>query len=267
MLRYALLGRTCSGRRFFQQLLEKNSFTVAKSYTTRERRDENDNQHHFIENIHDYDDERVLETYHNGYTYFYTMRELENAEIIPIDPENIKTLCEMFPDDIFRFIEIVANNEDRLTHAVANAEDKLTAEEDFLAECEAENEAFCKIEDAIGERHFGFDNLLMGHVINNDFTENADIFDWVDKLKSSQRECRRMGIIIEELAANNIIGKDPETGKFDLAVHGREDNPFSVNWLKLSRDIFVENVLSDAEGVRAIMESWLRLENIHFKDE
>lgn len=266
MLKYALLGRTGSGRRFFQQLLEKNGFKVAKSYTTRERKDDSDNQHHFIENIHDYDDERVLETYHSGYTYFYTMKELEDADVIPVDPENIKTLCDLFPDDIFRFIEVIASNEDRLTHAVAGTEDKLTAEEDFLAECEAENDAFCKIEDAIGARNFGFDNLLMGHVIHNDFTENADIIDWVDMLKSSQRECKRMRVIVEELAANNIISKDPETGKFDLATHEREDDPDNVNWLHLPRDIFIENVLSDPNGVKAIMESWLRLENISFKD-
>lgn len=266
MLRYALLGRTGSGRRFFQQLLEKNGFTIAKSYTTRERKNDNDNQHHFIENINDFAD-RVLETTHDGNLYFYTMSELENAEIIPIDPENIKALCELFPDDAFRSIEIVADNENRLTHAVANAEDKITAEEDFLAACEAENKAFCDMEDAMASKNFGFDNLIVGHIVNNDFTEDSDVFRWVDMLKSTRRAFKRMSTIIKEIADNQIIHQDSETGRYDLAVQDDNDPDGNPIWLHLSCDVFTESVLTDPMGISTIMESWLRLENISFKDD
>lgn len=262
MLRYALLGRTGSGRRFFQQLLETNGFKVAKSYTTRERKDDNDNQHHFIENIHSYDNERVLETHHNGCAYFYTMKELENADIIPIDPENIENLCNLFPDDAFRFLELVASNENRLIHAVADADDKITAEEDFVALCEEENETFSLIEDKIGKKELDFNNMIMGHVINNDFTKDADMFSCVEWLKESQLEFNRMRIIIEQLGENGNI--DVHDGKYTLVMIDKDSGlPYDTY---ISKDMFAENTLSDPNGVCAVMKSWLRLKNISFKE-
>lgn len=262
MLRYALLGRTGSGRRFFQQLLETNGFKVAKSYTTRECKDDNDNQHHFIENIHSYDNERVLETHHNGYAYFYTMKELENADIIPIDPENIKNLCNLFPNDIFRLIELVASNENRLTHAVTNEDDKITAEDDFISMCEEENAAFCELEDKIANGKFGGNNLLIGNVVNNDFTENADMFSWSEILKTSFREFERMKKIITELADADIICRKDD--KYTIVMINENDD--GTHDVEMSCEAFAENTLCDPDGVRITLQSWLRIEKNSFND-
>ena len=129
MLKYLLLGRIGSGREHFQKMLEEKGFKIAKSYTNRKKRDENDTSHYFeTDNISD--ENRLFETNHNGNVYFYTAEEIENAEIIPIDPENVKNICKFYSEYAFRFICIMASNEDRIKHAVSDADDKLIAEED-----------------------------------------------------------------------------------------------------------------------------------------
>lgn len=260
MLKYLLLGRVGSGRNFFQKLLEKNGLTVAKSYTTRERRDENDTSHHFISEsqINSFS-ERLFETSHDGHRYFYTRDELEKADIIPIDPENLKAVCDYFPDNIFRFIEVVASNEDRLKHAVSNADDKITAEEDFVARCEEENDAFCKFEDAIKDSTLGVDNILVGHVANNDFTSSADIYGWVNSLINYKRVFEKILRIMEKLRNNSAIVYDKETNTYALYVEDKQTK--TENVLQASPDRMAEEIILNPNGMSYAMTAWLALED------
>lgn len=96
MLKYILISRIGSGCSYFKKLAEEQGLHVAKSFTTRPRIDNDDTDHIHIENS-DFIDEKYLETTHNGHTYFYDYEELEKADIIPVDPENVAKLCELFP--------------------------------------------------------------------------------------------------------------------------------------------------------------------------
>jgi len=262
MLRYILVGRVGSGRKTFQKHLEENGLIVATSFTDRPPVDEKDKSHYFIDDVENCGIDRVLETTHNGNTYFYTMTELKHADIIPIDPENIKNLCNLFPDDIFRLIELVASNEDRLTHAVTNADDKITAEDDFISMCEEENAAFCELEDNIANGKFGGNNLLIGNVVNNDFTENADMFSWAEILKTSFREFERMKKIVTELADADVISRKDD--KYTIVMINENDD--GTHDVEMSCEAFAENTLCDPDGVRIILQSWLRIEKNSFKD-
>mgnify|MGYP003293635251 CR=1 FL=1 len=261
MLKYLLLGRTGSGREFFQHLLEKKGLKIAKSYTTREQRDENDTMHHFI---NDYSSgkytERLFEAIHNGNRYFYTLNELENADIIPIDPENVKNICEYFPDTAFRFIEIMAANDDRLKHAVADAEDKLLAEEDFITACEKENDAFCAFEDeAMSSRNLLIPNLHIGHAVNNDFTNTSDVYEFVNKLIIDKHTFENMSKIIKLLGNRNIYKYNAETDRYTL--YCTENNTDEPSVLCLSLDNITEQVLIDNNGIVHTMMTWLSLED------
>ena len=269
MLKYLLLGREGSGCEFFRKLLEKNKLKVARSFTTREQRDANDNMHYFIS-----DEERgkienrLFETEHNGNIYFYTREEIEECEIIPIDPQNVKEICKCFPDTAFRFIEIMASNEDRIKHAVAEAEDKITAEEDFIAMCEEENEAFCEFEDAAYNMNLNINNLLVGHIANNDFTENADIFSWVDKIKDNMRVFKRVCAIVETLGKEKMLIHNEETKKYTLYVQPTETKSDTAGdtsediEVQLSLDRMAEQVILDPNGMWHIMTAWLSLKRI-----
>ncbi len=264
MLKFILIGRIGSGRSFFQNLLETNGFKVAKSYTTRESVGDNDRFHHFIDkNDVSGIENRVLETEHNSNSYFYTREELENADIIPVDPENVENLCNMFPDTPFHIISIMASNADRLSHAVIDAEDKLIAEEEFLAACEEENAAFCNIEDKMVQKRLNIDNLTMGHMVDNDFTDTADIFGFIDTIKAQITMTERLTMIINELAEAGSIEMNPDTGKIKVWIHKNDSDETTV--IEMSVDMFAETTILDHEGTWHMMSTWLSLkDNKHF---
>lgn len=258
MLKFALLGRKGSGRTYFQKLLEKKGLKIAKSYTTRKQRDENDNMHHFVDNIESYDN-RVLETKHDGYEYFYTRSELESADVIPIDPQNLTALCEMFPGTAFRFIEIIASNKDRLIHAVTDADDKLTAEADFIAACEEENEAFEKFEDTAAARKIDILNMSYGAIVNNDFTNESDMRRWVDNIKHQLRQFSRILTICKELSEVGVIDVD-NSDNYIIGYNAGEE-PHT-----LTPDLLADNILLDKDSMYLTITTWLQLEKNSFKD-
>lgn len=265
MLKYALLGRKGSGRTYFQKLLEKEGLVVAKSYTTREQIDENDNTHHFIEDLEEFSDrsDRLLETVHNEAIYFYTRSELEKADIIPIDPQNLKALCEMFPNTAFRFIEIMASNKDRLTHAVADADDKIMAEEDFIAACEEENEAFIKFEDSVKNRELNIENLTCGDLVNNDFTDDSDLNKWTENIICQRRKFSRILKICKELSGNGMLAMD------GLSIHDpvkKYSVPINGEHKAVSPDMLAEIMIFNEKSMNIAIQLWLQLEENSFND-
>lgn len=258
MLKYLLLGRTGSGREFFQKLLEKNGLVVAKSYTTREQRDENDTMHHFIDisQLNSYN--RLFETTHDDVTYFYTEDEIIKADIIPIDPENINAICVAYSDTAFRLIKITASKEDRVKHAVANADDKLIAETDFLAVCEEEDEAFCEFEEKMITMSLKIDNILLGHMIDNDFTDSSDIYEWPAKIVKSKRVFEKMLQIIDELRKADVLIYNDETNEYTLFVEDKDTKNSTA--LQLSPDRMTEQIIIDPDGMFYVMTAWLELE-------
>lgn len=262
MLKFIVIGRIGSGRNFFQNLLETNGFKIAKSYTTRESAGDADRFHHFI----DEDDiqgieNRVLETEHNGNKYFYTREELENADVIPVDPENVENLCNMFPDTPFHIISVMASNADRLSHAVTDAEDKLIAEEEFLTACEEENAAFCDIEDKMVQKQLNIDNLTMGHMVNNDFTDTSDSYNIIETLKTQVTMAKRLVTITNELIEAGCIEQNPENKKVKVWMCKDDNEDAESEMTEMSVDMFAETTILDHEGMWHIMSTWLAIEN------
>lgn len=255
MLKYLLIGRTGSGRNFFQHLLEEKGLKVAKSYTTREKINDNDNTHHFIDThaVNTYTD-RLFETAHDDQIYFYTKEEIENADIIPIDPENVSAICDYYPDVAFRFLIVYASDADRIAHAVSDAEDKLIAEEEFIASCEEENGAFCKFEDMItsADNKLNISNLLMGHWITNDFTETSDLYYFANTIVEDMHEFNKLSVIINELGDKGILNYDKETDKYALYYTEKPEPDI------LSLALFTEHTLLSNEGMGYIFRAWLK---------
>lgn len=254
LVKFALLARKGSGRTFFQNLLKDEGLKIAKSYTTREQRDSNDRYHHFlkIDNIdvdkiikdNGLDVEQCFATTHENYTYFYDKKELIESDVIPIDPENLENLCKMFPDTIFHVIEIVADNKDRLVHAVANAEDKLTAEEDFIADCEEENKAFCDFEDAIAAKSLNIDNISGVSVIQNNFDYKSDIYRYTVTIRNTIRLYNRVGAIITYITEN-----DPELAE----MINKQDDKYTIR-VKTDDDKTEDKLVSLAELTKIFIE-------------
>lgn len=265
MLKYLLLARIESGKHEFMKQLEKDGFIIAKSHTSRERIDENDNSHYFTNTSEIPESEKLFKAFHNGNEYFYTKEEIDKADVINIDPENVSNICNAYPDIAFRFLYIAAPNEQRLIAAMQNAEDKITAEEDFIQLCEEENAAFIEFEDTIlkGEIPQNIKNMVLGHIINHSFDENSDIYKWSDGLHDSLRQHNRLMIILNELADNQNLERDENIlGNVMMAIN-KNDN---IIMQSIPLSIFAEYVVSETEGMARIMSAWLKLKDIHFKD-
>lgn len=258
MLKYLLIGRIGSGREFFQKLLVDKGLTVAKSFTTRGKRNDADNMHYFIDetNAETYP-HKLFETIHNGVHYFYTEDEIDNADVIPIDPENVKTICDAYPDTVFRLIEIMAANDERIKHSVTDADDKLIAEEEFIAACEEENDAFCALEDAMTTSKLDISNMSIGYMLTNDFTKHSGIYGWPEVIIKAKRVFGKMLKIISELPDGTLL-YDNETNKYGLWTTNTETKIESMSWV--SPGIMAEQSLVDPEGMKRVMTEWLALE-------
>ena len=263
MLKYILISRIGSGCSYFKKLAEEQGLHVAKSFTTRPRIDNDDTDYIHIENS-DFIDEKYLETTHNGHTYFYDYEELEKADIIPVDPENVAKLCELFPNNVYRIIEIKASNEDRLTHAVVGADDKITAEKEFLAKCEEENDSFSRFEDAVTHRNLNIANCCCAQFLRNDFTEKNDMTEFAKNLPAYFREFNRMCIIIEEMKNNDgfetELAPDGDTAYilYSTDMYGKSTRE------AVSLSQMAETVILDPDGMHNVVGAWLRMENTSF---
>lgn len=254
MYKYLLLGRTGSGRKFFQKLLKDKGYNIAKSYTTREPVDGNDSDHYYLSKGVKEPAYKILSTTHNDNYYFYSEDEIEKSDVIPIDPENIHKICAMYPEQLFRLIVIKASDTDRLTHAVKDAEDKLIAEEEFIAACKEENEAFAEFEDKISSNSLSIENIITGHVGDNDFTDTADIYGLINRIVFDKRVFTRTQKIINQLIENNQISRN-ENGDITVFMKDKGEQPIPL-------DFFTEMVLTDSEGTARIMTQWLGIENV-----
>ncbi len=169
----------------------------------------------------------------------------------------------MFTNTAFRFIEIMASNEDRLIHAVADADDKLTAEEDFIAACEEENDAFIAFEDSVTNRELDIENLTCGDLVNNDFTDNSDLNKWTENIICQHRKFSRILKICKELSGNGILAMD------GLSIHDpvkKYSVPINGEYKAISPDRLAEIIIFNEKSMNIAIQLWLQLEENSFND-
>lgn len=268
MSKCIIIGRKNSGKNLFMQELAKADFAIAKSYTTKKQPDDDDKsynfRHYYIsEEDAEIFENKILETEHDGNKYFYTKEEIEKADIICLDVKGLREITTLYPDTAFRIVCIMAANDKRLISAVADKEDKITAEEDFKQLCIAENTEFEEFEDKLTSGNLDIENIHMGHVIVNDFTEKSSIFNWNDDMQSMFRQSKRASKMIEEVAAAGCIIKNND--RYELFTRDPNNTQNIIKKL-MSLDMFTEIMLSDNEGLARITSAWLKIKENSFKD-
>ena len=269
MLRYALIGRVGTGTNTIKHLLlQADDIKLARSYTDRPPKPENDEAHIFIDDIANVkaqtNSEPVLMTTHNNHSYCYTREELENADVIPIDPQNFQALCSLFPNDIFRILYINATLEQRLANVVANADNILKAEETFIKQSNDEEDAFVEFEKPFFDGSLSISNMFDGRVIYNDFTDSSDIHDLPGGIRYAKRIFVRMKQILKDLVANDRLDENEqhEIRIAKKATSSNDSSPYSIADAYLPIDHATELVLIDKDGMNIITKSWLSLETL-----
>lgn len=213
---YLIVGRTGSGKDYLAEKLTERGLKQVLSYTTRHKRNENENSHIFItpEEADQFTD-KVAQTVINGYEYFATLKQVSTSNIYIIDPNGIDVLVKNMPETEFQVIYVRAVNDlSRKINAVKRAEDKIAEEKIFDQRNAAEDEQFNNFEDKIYNRmdeETCFPNNI-NHVLiyTNDYTEES-IEKYAESLIRRKALIDRMSMIVEECLDMNILEKSNET--------------------------------------------------------
>lgn len=110
-MKYLILGRNTIGKITLLNLFLDRNYKLLRSYTTRPKQEDDNNNHIFISNIDvvKYKD-KVTETTKNGYYYFTTKKQYDNSDIFIINPRGLNNLLNIYPKLDFEIIYIKSNS-------------------------------------------------------------------------------------------------------------------------------------------------------------
>lgn len=140
-----ICGRSGSGKDTFAKLLKQFGLKDVCSYTTRPRRDGEGDTHIFIDEseVKNYPN-KIAITEINGYTYFATKEQLEEADYYIIDPNGIEYLHSHYPDIKYRIVYIYADRNIRKKRAIVRGGKKEA--KIFISRNKSENAQFSNFE-------------------------------------------------------------------------------------------------------------------------
>ena len=140
-MKIILIGKTASGKdTIANELCKRYGYKLAKSHTTRPKRNREGETHYFIseEKYAKYNpEERLAETTINGYHYFLTPEIIEESDIIIVEPEGLDALINYFIYEVFLIFYIDASKKNR-----KKAYEKRGSHISFEERTEAENKRF-----------------------------------------------------------------------------------------------------------------------------
>lgn len=153
MLIYLIVGRTASGKNYFANLLTNKGLRRAISYTTRPKRDhEQDTDYHFVSPMRaKLIKPKLALTKINNYDYFITENELKGKDIFIIDPEGVIDLAKALPNAVFHVLYLQTDKDQRKKHFVQRAKyNKIkNPEDEFEKRDQAEDKRFSEFEKVI----------------------------------------------------------------------------------------------------------------------
>lgn len=116
MFVFLFIGESGSGKSTIVNMLNERQpyiFNIVKSYTTREKRDENDNDHIFIKNKDELKDETIVaETEIEGNYYASTESQFskDKLNLYIVDVKGIEDVKKFFKDEYVIVIQLVRND-------------------------------------------------------------------------------------------------------------------------------------------------------------
>ena len=145
-----IVGRTGSGKDYLAKKLEEKGLKQIKSYTTRPKRNENEDTHTFITKEEaDKITDKIAVTEINGYEYFATYSQVKENDIYVIDPKGFKVLCENLKDEKMIVVYVKADNEERKKRAIKRSDNPEKEAEIFERRNESEDEQFTEFENLL----------------------------------------------------------------------------------------------------------------------
>lgn len=172
-----IVGKTNSGKSsLIKKICDRTGLFQLTSYTTRPRRNEQDNDHIFVE-IEDYfkakeNGEIAIETEIAGNFYYATREQLYKADLYTINPEALDVLLKTnLPNIRFVIVYISCPDEIREARAMQRGDDKRA----YRVRQFAERQEFRRF---VAEEKWNY-------AINNlDFPKSYSVLRWISQIES-----------------------------------------------------------------------------------
>lgn len=153
-MKYLIIGRTGSGKDYIAKVLsEIYNLKILKSYTTRPKRNEQDDGHIFItpEEAATMTDRIAEWKLDNGIEYFATRQQVLDNDIYIINPDAAMDLYQKMPELVHLKIIYVnsPSYRKRQQMAISRCVDKEKEHELFKKRNQVENKEFCRFEQLV----------------------------------------------------------------------------------------------------------------------
>ena len=257
MSKILIIGRTATGKDTLQAILEeKYHWKFVKSVTTRPKRHPNEDTHVFLSEEEaakipksDY----AAWTKINGYEYFATKDQVNEADAYIIDPEGAYMLLSNMPDTWFRIIYLRVIDENTRKEMAIKRSDKPEHElQVFQTRAASEDAQFTAFEQKTydsGCFALEYPNCDEITVFDNNYIkeEMEQFAKQMEEYRRFETKCR---IIIEHLIQHDIMNHD-ENGNPMLQSKNKK--------LTISIDQLIEYLSQNKEMLGDMAHRWLSL--------
>lgn len=204
-MKYLIMGRSGTGKDTLAKELKTYGLKEVLSYTTRPKRTPDENTHTFItSDMADDFPDKVASTTINGYDYFATKQQVEEADFYVIDPNGLKVLSKMMPETSFHIIYVKSDSKKCKEMAVTRSMDpekesaiydSRRADEDAQF---SEFEKLLEVEDALPQ------NCSVVQIVENDYKEST-LRRWADYFIRSKWTFDHLTDIVKYCAEHGIL--------------------------------------------------------------
>lgn len=248
-MKILLTGKSATGKDTIADSLYKfHGYRRAKSYTTRPKRTPDETGHHFVDSVDGY--EPVAGVKIQGYDYFLTKEEIENSNVIIVEPTGIKAVCEAVPDEAFYLVYITADDEKRMERFVCR--DPEHGEEIFHERNKDDNERFAELEQFIDDDNEKINTANLAAVTTlKNFYDDASLFVIVQNICTIFTRHENLKSVIRELVGHNAIICD-DNGNMLV-----QDTEGANTVTEVPEDVFTAICLASETNRFDIFDLWL----------
>lgn len=223
-MKLLLTGRIGTSTDLIRDELKKLGAHPVKLYTTAKKPSENDNNFIYIDDteVENYPD-KAFQKIIDGNSYFATERQLEENDVIIVNPDAIAGIASAHPETAFIVVHIVDTG-DETAEKLRKLHAGLT-DEDFVAKSAAESEEFDKFEELMKDdtcmTHFPENIFIATQLDGSDLKRLSQI---VQPIMNTFRYQRNIQVMLRDAIIHEIFPID-DKGRIVMHVLNEDSTP------------------------------------------
>lgn len=255
-MKYIITGRAGTGKNTLLDMLTQRGMTPLITNTTRNIRGPKDSNHIFITKDQAAaipKENKFLYTVLNNEEYFTTQKDIEDANVIVVEPTGIWELLNEFPEESFHIVHITdVDQQLRCKFATSCYTDQNVANADFAQRIIDEEPRFKKFEEHLQkmneEKVALAPNANRLLEIKNDYVSET-LEAWADWMVAQHRLFNNLKTIVQQCIDLHTININE---KGEIPIKDYENN---VRYVNLS--YFIDMIMNDEQSMNILMHGWL----------